>query len=296
MFTSSGVADDCHFKQGVQRANGEVGTSSFLDALRPSGRCYFCQLTDSNRTSIIHERGIMVWALGATGTSMNQNHAGRVTDPDASEIFKGLKKNEIEVIRSAAAERRFRSAEIIVNAEQPARHFFLLKSGLVDYSVNTKDGRDILLRRLTAGDPFGFAALLSKPTGYLGTATSACETEALMWENPTIHQLTLTYPRLMENALRLGLYYIFLYAKRHIALVSTPARERVACVLTRLASRTGHAFPLGLEVEVKNKDLASMADVNSYSVSRFLKQWDRDGTLKKSRGKILLRSPEHLLS
>ena len=227
---------------------------------------------------------------------MHQNHTGRVIDLDGSEIFRGLKKHEIEAIRKAAQARRFKNSEIIITAEERAGHFFLLKSGLVDYSVSTKDGREILLRRLAAGDAFGFAALLSNPVGYLGTATSAGETEAFVWEHPTIHELTLTYPQLMDNALRLGLHYISLYAKRHIALVSTPARERVACALTRLASRTGHAFPIGLEVEVKNKDLASMADVNSYSVSRFLKQWDREGAVKKSRGKILLRCPEHLLS
>jgi CRP/FNR family transcriptional regulator, nitrogen oxide reductase regulator len=227
---------------------------------------------------------------------MHQNHAGRVSDLDGSEIFNGLKSHEIEVIRNAALERRFKDSEVLVTAEQTAQHFFLLKSGLVDYRVNTKDGREILLRRLTAGDAFGFAALLSKPVGYLGTATSARETEALVWESAVIHKLTLSYPRLMENALRLGLHYISLYAKRHIALVSTPARERVACALTKLASRTGHAIPVGMEVDVKNKDLASLADVNSYSVSRFLKQWDRDGAVKKSRGKILLRCPEHLLS
>src|SRR5215472_806047 len=154
---------------------------------------------------------------------MHEDHIGRVTDLDASEIFKGLKKHEIEAIPNAAVKRTFRASEILVTAEESAQHFFLLKNGLVDYSVTTKDGREILLRRLTTGDSFGFAALLSKPRGYLGTATAARETEALVWEHPTIHELTLTYPLLMENALRLGLHYISLYAKRHIALVSTSA-------------------------------------------------------------------------
>jgi CRP-like cAMP-binding protein len=211
-------------------------------------------------------------------------------------LFKGLRKQEVAAIRNAAVTRTFRISEIIVTADEPALHFFLLQKGLVDYFVETKEGRQIMLGRLIPGDPFGFAALLSNPTGYLATATGVREAEALVWKHHIIHQLAATYPRLVENALRIGLHYIALYTKRHVRILSNNAQERVASALTNLASRTGHVYPDGLEVEVKNEELASLADVNSYSVSRFLRQWNREGTVKKSRGKILVQRPEHLIS
>ena len=223
------------------------------------------------------------------------NQTGSILERDSFTIFRGLKRQEVDAIRKAAVKRTFRISEIVIGAEERALHFFLLEHGLVDYIVETADGRKILLQRLVRGDPFGLAALLSDPTGYLCTAIAVRDTEALVWQHHIIHDLGMTYPRLLENALRIGLRYVALHAKRHIAIVSNTAQERVAYALANLASRTGHPYSNGLEVDVKNEELASLADVNSYSVSRFLQQWNRDGTVRKSRGKILIQSPEHLL-
>src|SRR5215831_6131734 len=215
---------------------------------------------------------------------------------ESSALFKGFGKREIDAICNAGAHRAFHPSEIIVSAEQPALHFFILEAGYMDYFVLSKDGQQLLLRRLAPGDPFGFAAFLSEPTGYLGTVKSAGNTRAIVWEHHVIRHLGRTYPRLVENALRIALHYIALYAKRHIAIVSNTAQERVACVLSNLAARTGDALPEGLQVEIKNEDLASLSDVNFFTVSRLLNKWNHQGSIVKSRGKILIRRPEELLA
>jgi CRP-like cAMP-binding protein len=101
---------------------------------------------------------------------------------------------------------------------------------------------------------------------------------------------------LIENALRTALRYIALYARRHIGLVSNAAQERLAFALSSLASRTGRALPSGVEVDIKNEDLASLADVGSFTASRVLQEWERKGVVRKSRKKVLIRSPEKLLA
>lgn len=219
-----------------------------------------------------------------------------VTSSSASGIFKGLETHEIMVIRHAAVRRTFSASEIIISAEEPALHFFIPEIGCVDYFILSHDGTQLLLRRLSHGDPFGFAAFLSEPTGYLGTAKSVGNSEILVWDHHMIRHLGRSYPRLVENALRMALHYFALYAKRHIAIVSNTAQERVACVLANLASRTGHALADGLQVEVKNEDLASLSDVNFFTVSRILKQWEQQGAITKTRGKVLIRRPEELLA
>jgi CRP-like cAMP-binding protein len=80
-----------------------------------------------------------------------------------------------------------------------------------------------------------------------------------------------------------------------MALVSNTAEERLAYTLTELGSRVGHMLPAGIEVDVKNEDLASMADISVFTTSRFLKNWERKGALDKHRGKVLIRCPEKLL-
>ena len=111
-----------------------------------------------------------------------------------------------------------------------------------------------------------------------------------------IRQLATRYPKLAENALRTALRYLALYVKRHIGLVSNTAQERLAYALSSLGSRAGRALPSGLEVEVKNEDLASFADVGIFTTSRLLNDWERKGIVEKTRGKVLIRSPEKLLA
>jgi CRP-like cAMP-binding protein len=51
-----------------------------------------------------------------------------------------------------------------------------------------------------------------------------------------------------------------------------------------------------VEVDIKNEDLASLADVSFFTATRILKSWDRNGVVDKSRGKVIIRSPEKLLA
>ena len=216
--------------------------------------------------------------------------------PASVQLFSGIDANHVKSIKDAATRREFEASRIIVVANEPADRLFLIETGNVDYYVTSDAGQDILLRRLAAGDVFGQAALLSSPIGYLGTAKAVHHVRVLEWNGRMIQQLAKTYPQIIENALRTALRYLALYAKRHIALVSNTAQERLASALSSLGSRTGHAVPSGVEVGIKNEDLASLADMSSFAASRILQDWDRKGIVEKSRGKVIIRSPEKLLA
>jgi CRP-like cAMP-binding protein len=219
-----------------------------------------------------------------------------VTKPLSVALFKGLGNHEISVIRAAAAKQTFEASQIIVRAEEPVVRLFVIEVGSVDYYIVTNDGREILLRRFVPGNAFGFATFLTESTGFLGTAKAAHKTEILVWEHQVARQLAGTYPRLAENALHTSLHYLAIYAKRHIRLVSNTAQERVAYALTNLGSRAGHVLPGGVEVDIKNEDLASLADVNFFTVSRILGAWEKQNVVAKSRGKVLIRCPEKMLA
>jgi CRP-like cAMP-binding protein len=213
----------------------------------------------------------------------------------SARLLTGLGKEEIRLILGAANMRRFKTSEIIVRVDEPATRLFLVRSGCVNYYVVTSEGQELLLRRLVPRDVFGVASFLSEPIGYMGTAKTVKESEVLIWEHRVIRQLAKAYPRLAENALRTVLHYAALYAQRYIRLVSNTAQERVACALTTLGSREGHVLPTGVEVEIKNEELASLADVSFFTASRLLKGWERQGAVEKSRGKVLIRCPEKLV-
>jgi CRP-like cAMP-binding protein len=72
------------------------------------------------------------------------------------------------------------------------------------------------------------------------------------------------------------------------------AQQRLAGVLDSLVGVIGQKVPAGVELDVTNEELANAANVTPFTASRLLSAWQRDGAVKKSRGKILLRQPTRL--
>jgi len=89
--------------------------------------------------------------------------------------------------------------------------------------------------------------------------------------------------------------YLVAYRAAHMSLVCDAAPERLAHVLTSLASGIGQKVAEGVELNIRNEELANEANVTLFTTSRLLSEWQRRGMLLKGRGKILLRSPELLL-
>jgi CRP/FNR family transcriptional regulator len=196
---------------------------------------------------------------------------------------------------ATAVVRRFPAGQTIVRAGDPGTHLFLLRTGSVDFYRVTAEGQQVLIIRFAPGDTFGFATLLAKPLGYVGTAEALRETELYVWEHAWVRHFAGKHPVLTENALRIGLEYIRLYSDRHLALVSDNAEDRLRRTLSLLGIRTGEWHARGLELQITNERLASLADIGYYTASRLLNKWERKGAVEKSRGKVIVLSPERML-
>jgi len=143
----------------------------------------------------------------------------------------------IAKIMEAAVVRRFAAGLTITRCDEPAMHLFLIETGSVNFSRTTPEGREVLLRRLSAGEAFRLGTLLDTPIGYIGTAETAERTEVYTWEHEWVCRCAGEHPTLAQKALRIALEYIRLYSVRHLALVSDSAKDRVSRTLLRLGVR-----------------------------------------------------------
>lgn len=209
-------------------------------------------------------------------------------------FLEGLAQVEINTIVSAAKQRRYLANSVIVNQAHPADHLFLLTSGRARYFYVTPDGRKTILFWLPPGEIFGGAALLSQPADYLLSTEAVKPSSILVWDRATIRALVARYPRLADNALWTMFDYRVAYRAIHVSMTCDSARQRLARVLADLATGIGQKVPGGVELDVRNEELANEANVTPFTASRMLGEWQRQGVLRKSRGKILLRSPERL--
>ena len=204
--------------------------------------------------------------------------------------------SERESILKAGTPRQILANSVVLNQGNPANNVFLLTTGRARHFFITQDGDKILLNWLVPGDTFGGYAMLATPASYLVSTETVKDSSVLVWERLTIRNLIARYPRLLDNGLLTAGDYLTWYLAANVALTCHPARQRLAEVLVSLARGIGQKVSDGFELDVTNEELANAANVTLFTASRFLSQWHRQGTLVKSRGKVLLRSPERLFA
>lgn len=209
-------------------------------------------------------------------------------------FFEGLTLAEVKMIVSAAKQRRYLANSVIVNQGHPSDYFFLLTNGRARYFYLTPDGRKVILLWLPPGDVFGAAALLAEPAEYLVSTEAVKRSSVLVWDRATIRALIARYPRLADNAMSIMFEYFVAYRAVHVSMTCHSAPERLAQVLARLATGMGQRVQGGMELDVRNEELANEANVTPSTASRLLREWQRQGILRKTRGKILLLRPERL--
>jgi CRP-like cAMP-binding protein len=212
-------------------------------------------------------------------------------------FLSGLPAADLDVILSSASHRKFPARSVILHEGDPAERIYVLASGLGRHFVLRSDGRKVFLYWLTVGQIFGGFAMLSGPSNYIASTEVLADSCALVWDKQTIRELVSRYPILLDNALSIaGTEQFAWLMEAYVSLSSDSAIGRIAHKLVSLACGVGRKGPDGIEIRVGNEDLATAANVTPFTVSRALAKWQREGVVKKFRGKIFLRKPDLLMA
>lgn len=185
---------------------------------------------------------------------------------------------------------RTSSHELLQQEGDPADRLWLLRTGRVAVYRLTHEGNKLFLRWGAPGDAFGLAAIAKAPERYLVTIEAVREGSILAWDAAACQAIISRSVRLSEAANRTVSAYldsvIDMFAMCHFL----SAEERLARVLVQTAHQLGHAGPEGIEVDLKNEEVALAAHMSLFTATRHLSKWQRTGLLKKRRGKIVLPS------
>jgi CRP-like cAMP-binding protein len=207
----------------------------------------------------------------------------------------GLAQHELDEVLAAATLRRLRADSVMARQGEVAEELFLLLEGHARHFTMTPEGKKIVVLWLHPGDTYGGRALLTKrPVNYLVSTETVEESCALIWRHDVLVTLEKRIPQLLENALLIASNYLSIYRDLHIAASYSKANERVRWVLRKLIKEIGKAGDSGIELKIRNEEVANEANVTIFTVSRLLNEWQRKGFLEKGRGKIVIRSLEGL--
>jgi len=174
-------------------------------------------------------------------------------------------------------------------------NLLLLQGGRAQSYILTESGVEVALLWAVPGDVIGLVSLLANPPTYMANTTTVTECEFLVWDHSTIRKLVKAYPKIVENGFRMALQYLGGYMKRHSSIMTKSAEARLAQVLSQLANEAGEVQPSGIVIDITNERLSSLSDISSFTASRLLSKWERDGKISKERGRVTLRAPEALI-
>jgi CRP-like cAMP-binding protein len=210
-------------------------------------------------------------------------------------FFQGLTSSEQDVVLEAAHCREYVANSVIAEQGSAANRIFMLLKGSARYFFITPEGRKVNLFWLTPGDIFGGASLLTQPTSFLVSTEAIKNSSVVIWKRDTIRTLAERFPRLWENGLSIACDYLVWYLATHLSLTCDNAQERLAHVLSSLSRGIGKKGRGGeISLEITNEQLANTANLTPFTVSRLLNRWQRDRSITKSRGKIVLLRPDQL--
>lgn len=220
------------------------------------------------------------------------NRIGISTDAPSGGLFSKLDDASFEVLQAAATVRPFPAGAALFYQGDPPSHLFHLCSGLVKLTKINSDGAQTVLRVMGPGDLIGCVAVI-RQFPFPATATASQDTVVLSWGAAQIRELIARHPAIAANALKIAADRAKEMVERLAEATHKGVEQRVASVLLRLAAQMGRAAQPCIDLDAPGirKDVAEMAGVTYFTVSRTLAKWQRQGLVRNGRERILIIAP-----
>jgi CRP-like cAMP-binding protein len=216
-------------------------------------------------------------------------------DPLRSRIFDGLTETERRQWLSSARPREVRRHEVVARQGEPVQAFVLVESGLLKLLQLTPEGRELIVRFVGPGDPFGGLVVL-KAAAYPVTAIALEPTRLLTWPADVLQPLLDRYPQVWLNITREIASHMTDALTRVRELTTERVSQRLAHTLLRLMRQAGvpDAGGVLLAHPLTRQELADITGTTLYTVSRTMSQWQAEGILQSTRRSLLIRAPQRL--
>jgi len=216
-------------------------------------------------------------------------------DPLRSRILDGLTEAERRQWLESARRRDVKSRDTVARQGEPARAFAMVESGLLKLLQLTPEGRELIVRFVGPGEPFGGVVVLDAAV-YPVTALAIEPTRLLMWPGEVLRTLLDRFPQVRLNITREIAAHMTDALTRVRELTTERVSQRLAHTLLRLMRQTGTPGPDGVLIAhpLTRQELADLTGTTLYTVSRTLSRWQAQGVLQSTRRQLLVRAPTRL--
>jgi CRP-like cAMP-binding protein len=202
--------------------------------------------------------------------------------------FHNLSESNIRTILEKASIQEYPPQHWLYRQGEPARAFFILKSGLVSLIDLSSAGEETLIGFVLPGEPIGYIPLFLMDE-YLLSAQVLQPSVIMGWSRKAALELTQEVPTAAVNLLSNMISDLIRHYHHIRRLKRDPLEKRIEWGLGELARAFGKSLPEGTVIEgVEQRQLAHLAGTTIYGISRELSKLERRGVLRKQRRRIVL--------
>ena len=155
-----------------------------------------------------------------------------------SRIFDGLTEADRGAWLDVSSLRLLKRRQALARQGEPAHCFYLVESGLLKLVQVTVDGKELIVRFVGPGEPFGGVVALEGTT-YPVTALAAHATRVRAWPRESLGPLLQRYPHVRTNIMREMTAHMTDALTRVRELATERVGQRLAHTLLRLMRQGG---------------------------------------------------------
>jgi CRP-like cAMP-binding protein len=226
--------------------------------------------------------------------SSNEQEAVRAT-AIRSALFAGLPEDLVCRLFGAATVRQAPMNAVLFHQGDAPEQLLQVVSGLVRMTQINAEGAQTTLRLMGPGELLGCVAVV-RQFSYPATATAAEDSVVLSWRAPQFLQLLKHHQAIMDNTLAIIGTRARDMVQRLGDMSGKNVERRIAAALLRLADQAGTTSDDGIQIRypVTRDDLAEMAGLTYFTISRTLSGWQKQGLVSSGRQRMTILDRKRL--
>ena len=198
-------------------------------------------------------------------------------------LFCDLNLDELGYISEKMVSKRFKSGNLIFLEESEGKNLFFVIEGSVKVTRLSKDGREVILAMLNAGDFFGEMSLLDGESRSANVIALE-NTEVLSLNRNDFLDVLNDYPKIAIQLLKEMTSRLRKSDRQIVSLSLSDAEKRIALCIVRFADEQG--IIKNGEVTIPKipiqQDIANMAGTSRETVSRAMSLLSEEKYIKRN--------------
>lgn len=210
-------------------------------------------------------------------------------------LFAGLPDDLVSLLLSSATIRQAQKDAVLFHQGDAPDQLLQVVGGIVRMTQINAEGAQTTLRLMRSGELLGCVAVIQQ-FPYPATATAIEDAAVFSWRAAQFLVLMRQHQAIMDNMLTIVGMRATYMAQRVSDLSGRNVERRVAAALIRLAAQVGTKTQEGIQIRfpVTRDDLAEMAGLTYFTISRTLSGWHRQGLVSSGRQRMTILDPQRL--